>query len=223
MDDIRAVVTGASRGLGAALTEILASRGAHIFAVSKNGPRLEKRISGWKAKGYKVDGYASDVADKSAAIPIASTANEVLGSVNLVVHCAATLGSVPLARLLDTDCEDLERALAVNVVGPFRLTKHLMRAMILQGGGTVVHVTSDAATSAYPTWGPYGASKAAHDHLQRTWAAEVPGLRFLNFDPGEMDTDMHRAAVPDADRSALRTPSDAAAELIALIEQSRSA
>lgn len=223
MSDFRAVITGASRGLGAALTEALATRGAHVLAVAQNGPRLYERVSAWQALGYRVDGYDADIADKAAATPIAAVANEVLGSVNLLVHCAATLGPTPLVNLLDTNCEDLERALLVNVVGPFRLTKHLARSMILQGGGTIVHVTSDAATAAYPTWGPYSASKVAHAHLQRIWATEVEALRFLNFDPGEMDTDMHHDALPNADRKTLRRPSDAAAELIQLIDQLKGA
>jgi NAD(P)-dependent dehydrogenase (short-subunit alcohol dehydrogenase family) len=127
---------------------------------------------------------------------------------------------VPLRPLLDTECEDLERALAVNLVGPFRLTKALAGSMRLRGRGLVVAVSSDAAVTPYERWGAYGVSKAALDHLARIWAAELrgSGVRVLSVDPGEMDTDMHAEAMPEADRSSLAAPADVAARLGDLIE-----
>jgi NAD(P)-dependent dehydrogenase (short-subunit alcohol dehydrogenase family) len=103
----------------------------------------------------------------------------------------------------------------VNLVGPFRLTKALAGSMALRGGGLVLHVTSDAGLTAYPGWGAYGVSKAALDHLGRIWAAELEssGVRFLTVDPGEMDTEMHAQAMPEADRSRLARP-EAVAETI---------
>jgi NAD(P)-dependent dehydrogenase (short-subunit alcohol dehydrogenase family) len=84
----------------------------------------------------------------------------------------------------------------------------------------VVGISSDAAVEAYPCWGAYGVSKAALDHLLRTWAVELrdSGVRFVSVDPGEMDTAMHAEAIPDADRSALRKPEDVAAHVADLIE-----
>jgi NAD(P)-dependent dehydrogenase (short-subunit alcohol dehydrogenase family) len=119
----------------------------------------------------------------------------------------------------DTDCEDLERALATNVVGPFRLTKALLGALAASAregrGAVVLNISSDAAVNAYPTWGAYSASKAALRHLTLIWDAELAaeGIRFLSIDPGDMDTPMHAAAVPDADRSTLKQPAVAAREL----------
>ena len=80
------------------------------------------------------------------------------------------------------------------------------------GSGQVVFVSSDAAVAAYPRWGAYSASKAAADHLARVWAAELAGsgVRVVAIDPGEMDTAMHSAAIPDADRSVLQRPADVA-------------
>jgi NAD(P)-dependent dehydrogenase (short-subunit alcohol dehydrogenase family) len=120
---------------------------------------------------------------------------------------------------LDTACEDLERVLSVNLVGPFRLAKALVGPMVLRGEGLVVHVSSDAAVSAYPRWGPYGSSKAALDHLARIWAAELEGtgVRFLGVDPGEMDTAMHADAMPDADRASLARPEDVAEKIADMI------
>jgi NAD(P)-dependent dehydrogenase (short-subunit alcohol dehydrogenase family) len=135
------------------------------------------------------------------------------------VHNASTLGKTPLPILLDTACEDLGRVLEVNVVGPFRLTKVIAGAMALRRRGVVLHISSDAAVHAYPGWGAYGASKAAQDHLSRTWAAELEGtgVSFYAVDPGEMNTRMHEEAIPDADKSALSDPAEVAARLVALV------
>ncbi len=137
-----------------------------------------------------------------------------------MIHNASTLGKVPLDLLLDTECEDLEQVLAVNLVGPFRLTKAIAGSMALRGRGLIVHISSDAAVSAYPRWGAYGVSKAALDHLARTWAAELAGtgVRVLSVDPGEMRTKMHADAIPDADPASLADPSDIAARVAAMIE-----
>ena len=137
------------------------------------------------------------------------------------MHNASTLGPTPLRLLLDGACEDLERVLQANLIGPFRLTKAVAGPMVMRGRGLVVHVSSDAAVEAYPRWGFYGLSKAALDHLGRTFAAELDGtgVRFLSVDPGEMDTAMHAAAIPDADRASLARPEAVAAKLVGLIRR----
>ena len=101
--------------------------------------------------------------------------------------------------LTDTDPEAFDRVLSVNLSGPFRLTHAVAGSMLLRSTGTVVFISSDAAVEAYPGWGSYGVSKAALDHLGRIWAEELKetGVRFLMVDPGEMNTQMHAAAVPD--------------------------
>ena len=88
--------------------------------------------------------------------------------------------------------------------------------MALRGGGLVVQVSSDAATTPYPGWGAYGASKAALEHLGRIWDAELAasGVRFVNVDPGEMDTRMHRDAMPEADPASLARPEQVAQRLV---------
>jgi NAD(P)-dependent dehydrogenase (short-subunit alcohol dehydrogenase family) len=106
----------------------------------------------------------------------------------------------------------------VNVLGPFRLGKTILGPMLLRGRGLVVHVSSDAAVEPYPGWGLYGASKAAFDQLSRVWAAEVSGsVRMFAVDPGEMDTAMHAAALPDADPKTLAAPLDVARAIAAMI------
>jgi NAD(P)-dependent dehydrogenase (short-subunit alcohol dehydrogenase family) len=143
-----------------------------------------------------------------------------VGPIDLLVLNASTLGPVPLRELVDTECEDFARVLEVNLVGPFRLIKAVVGSMVLRGSGTVVGISSDAAVNGYPGWGAYGVSKAALDHLLRSWAAELAagGVRFLSVDPGEMDTRMHAEAMPDADRGALARPEDVARRIASLLE-----
>ena len=214
-----AVVTGASRGLGRALAGALAAAGARVVLVARDAGPLEEAAATIRRAGGEAHAVAGDVADKDATYAIAGQAAALLGSVDLLVNNASTLGPVPLRLLLDTDCEDLERALAVNLTGPFRLTKALAGAMVLRGQGTIVNVTSDAATVPYERWGAYGASKAALEQLGRVWAAELAGtgVRVLSVDPGEMDTQMHAEAMPDADRSQLADPARVAARIVELL------
>jgi NAD(P)-dependent dehydrogenase (short-subunit alcohol dehydrogenase family) len=93
--------------------------------------------------------------------------------------------------------------------------------MVVRGAGLVLGLSSDAAVNGYPGWGAYGVSKAALDQLLRTWAAELAGsgVCFLSLDPGEMDTRMHRDAMPEADRSTLARPGEVARRIVALLEQ----
>ena len=109
--------------------------------------------------------------------------------------------------------------LAVNLVGPFRLTKIVAGAMALRGRGLVAHVSSDAAVAAYPRWGAYGVAKAAQDHLGRILAAELEGtgVRVVSVDPGEMNTRMHADAIPDGDPATLADPEAVARRLATLI------
>ena len=108
----------------------------------------------------------------------------------------------------------------MRLVGPFRLSKLIAGSMALRGRGTLLHISSDAAVEAYPTWGAYSVSKAAQDHLARVLAAELDaaGVRVLSVDPGEMDTRMHRDAVPDADPRSLADPGVVAARIAAMLE-----
>ena len=218
-----AIVTGGSRGLGQALGAALASAGARVVLVARHAAPLHAAVEIIRRSGGEAHAIVADLgnlADVDAAAAIAGQAAALAGPADILIHNASTLGPVPLRPLLDTDCEDLQRALAVNVVGPFRLTKAIAGPMVLRGSGTIVNVTSDAATEPYPGWGAYGASKAALEQMARIWAAELEGtgVRVLTVDPGEMDTVMHAQAMPDADRAALADPAWVAARIVRLLE-----
>lgn len=216
------LVTGASLGLGRELAKAFAREGARVVLVARGQRDLDAAVDEIRAEGGEAHGLAFDVGDKEAVHRIAGAAAALVGEISIVVHAASTLGPLPMPLLLDTDCEDLEKVIAVNLVGPFRLTKVLAGPMVLAQRGTVILVSSDAAVSAYARWGAYGVTKAAADHLARTFAAELDPVRFLAIDPGEMDTKMHADAMPDADRATLAKPSDVAARILTIVKRGAS-
>jgi NAD(P)-dependent dehydrogenase (short-subunit alcohol dehydrogenase family) len=202
----------------------LARAGARVALVARGGEELERVAAAIRGEGGQAHAVPGDVGNKEDIHRLAGAAAALVGPIGLLVHNASTLGPTPLRPLLDTECEDLERVLQVNLVGPFRLTRAVAGGMALRGHGLVVHVTSDAGTTAYPGWGAYGVSKAALDHLGRIWDGELGahGVRFLTVDPGEMDTAMHAEALPEADRSVLPSPAEAARRILALIRDAAS-
>ena len=216
---IGALVTGASRGLGAALAHQLAAQGARVALVARGADELARRVEAIRKDGGDAHAIAADVGDKNAAHAIAATAAAVVGPISLLINNASSLGHVPLRMLLDTDCEALEAALEVNVVGPLRLTKLVVPSMVLRGEGLVVNVTSDAAIEAYPGWGAYGSTKAALEQMGRILGAELEGtgVRVITVDPGEMNTRMHADALPDADPSSLLSPDVVAERVLRLV------
>jgi len=213
------VVTGGSRGLGRALGAALARAGARVVLVARGRADLDDTVTAIRAGGGSAWGIVADVGDKHAIHAIAGEAAALAGPIDILINNASELGPTPLRLLLDTECEDLDRVLAVNLVGPFRLTRVIAGAMALRGRGTVINVSSDAAVEAYPRWGAYGAAKAALDHLSRIWAAELAdaGVRMIAVDPGEMATRMHADAMPDADPSTLTDPAAVAARIVEII------
>jgi len=215
-----ALVTGGSRGLGAALGRELARREARVVLVARGRQDLDAVVADIRASGGEAHGLVADVGQKDAVHPLVGAAAALVGPLDLLVHDASTLGKVPLRELAETECEELARVLEVNLVGPFRLTKAVVGSMVLRGRGLVIGITSDAGVVGYPRWGAYGVSKAALDHLMRTWAAELEGtgVRFLSLDPGDMDTAMHAEAMPDADRSTLGSPAEVASRVVDLLE-----
>jgi NAD(P)-dependent dehydrogenase (short-subunit alcohol dehydrogenase family) len=213
------VVTGGTSGLGLALVREAHAVGADVAFIARHRDgvdRVTRELPG-------VHGIVGDISRKEDIHPIAIQVLGALGGVDVLVNNASSLGPVPLAPLADTACEDLELALATNVLGPFRLTKTLLGSLASSARAgrhpLVVNISSDAAINAYPNWGAYGASKAALQHLSRIWNDELAGegIRVVSFDPGDMDTPLHALAIPEADPASLKRPEDAARELAGVL------
>ena len=215
---LRVAVTGGSSGLGLALVRELRARGAAVAFVARGREQVEG-----VALQSGAHGIVGDVTDKQGIHRIALQITGLLGGLDVLINNASELGPVPLALLADTECEALEAALATNLLGPFRLGKALLGALAASAregrGAVMLNVSSDAAINPYPRWGAYGASKAALHHLSRIWDEELAGqgVRFLSLDPGDMDTPLHRLAVPEADAATLKRPETAAREFLAAI------
>ena len=210
-----ALVTGASQGLGRALVLALARRGVAVALVARRRAPLLAVVEEVRALGVRAVAIEADVTGDAARIVGRATA--AIGPIDLMVHNASTLGPTPLGPMLDLSGDELARVIDVNLLAPFRLSQLVAGHMALQGQGTLVHISSDAAVEAYPGWGPYSVAKAGLDHMSRLWAAELGahGVRSLAIDPGEMDTAMHRAALPDADPATLQRPEVVAERLLA--------
>ena len=210
----RVLITGGTSGLGLALVKELTARGARVAFVARTADRVSS-----VARETGAHGIVGDVAQKHDIHRIALQAAGLLGGLDVLVNNASDLGPTPLALLGDTECEDFERALVTNVLGPFRLTRALLGSLAASAregrGSLVLNISSDAAVNAYAGWGAYGSSKAALAHLTRIWNEEMSaqGVKFLALDPGDMDTPMHALALPDADRATLKQPSTSAREI----------
>ncbi|WP_019631799.1 SDR family NAD(P)-dependent oxidoreductase [Actinomadura atramentaria] len=207
-----ALITGASRGLGLALARLLARDGWQLVIDARDGDALAAGAAGL---GDRVEAVAGDVADPRHRAGLAR-AVAAAGGLDLLVHNASTLGTVPLPPLADQPVDELADAFAVNVLAPLALTQAVLPAL-RACGGSVLAITSDAATEAYPGWGGYGMTKAALEQLSAVLAVEEPSLRVWWADPGEMNTAMLRAAGEDADSAP--PPEHAAAALLRLVSE----
>jgi NAD(P)-dependent dehydrogenase (short-subunit alcohol dehydrogenase family) len=217
-----AVVTGGSRGLGKALARELLMRGVHTVIDGRDEAALHAATEELRAYG-KVIPIAGDVADPHHVHFLVNAARD-LGRLDLLVNNASTLGRVPLPHIDELTREVFERLFDVNVFAPIHTIQQALPLLRRSGDiATIVNVTSDAAVEGYPSWGEYGASKAALEQLSRVLAAELDGsnVRVLVADPGDMNTQMHREAVPDANPAELRDPAESARGLLQAIASMR--
>jgi NAD(P)-dependent dehydrogenase (short-subunit alcohol dehydrogenase family) len=203
-----------------ALAVALHNWGARVAVVARNRARVEDLVGNVPA----LHGIVGDVSSKDDIYPMAIQLVGALGGLDLLINNASALGPIPLVPLADTNCEDLELALQTNLLGPFRLTKALLGSLAASARegrhAVILNISSDAAINAYANWGAYSASKAALHHLSKIWDQELSlqGVRVLSLDPGDMDTPLHELAVPDADRSTLKSPESAAREVLATLQ-----
>ncbi|HEY2563416.1 MAG TPA: SDR family NAD(P)-dependent oxidoreductase [Acidimicrobiales bacterium] len=214
-----AIVTGASRGLGAALAAGLVDAGWSVIVDARNGVPLSEAaaISPRSTTGAEpVITVVGDVTDPEHRRQLVAAA-QAMGGLDLVVNNASTLGPSPLPRLASISLPSLRQVFDVNVVAPLALLQEAMATLAASPDPRVVNVTSDAAVEAYEGWGAYGSSKAALDHLSAVLAAENTRLRVWAFDPGDMRTQMHQDAFPGEDISDRPDPATVVPALLDLI------
>lgn len=193
VDGMKAMITGATRGLGRALAGALARDGWELVLDARGGP---SPVPG-------ATFVAGDVADPAHRAELLAAAD----GLDLLVNNASTLGATPLPPLSGYPLATLKQAFAVNTLGPLALIQGALPAL-RERGGAIVNISSDAATEPYEGWGGYGATKAALDQLSNVLAAEEPSVAVWWVDPGEMRTEMLVAAGEDA--SAAPLPADVA-------------
>ncbi|MDB5027270.1 MAG: short-chain dehydrogenase/reductase [Candidatus Eremiobacteraeota bacterium] len=217
-----AIVTGASKGLGLEVARELARAGISLVIDARGADGLaaaEREL----AQLVPVVAIAGDVAEAAHVHALVEAAEKRFGRIDLIVNNASTIGRSPLPALDALSPATFDRIFTTNVYAPLHLIQHSLPVMRRGGGGTIVNVSSDAAVEAYPGWGGYGSAKAALEHLSRVLSVELEGsgIGVIVADPGDMDTELHRLAVPDADRSQLADPRDVAPALLRAIASPR--
>ncbi|WP_337876338.1 SDR family NAD(P)-dependent oxidoreductase [Elioraea sp.] len=220
-----ALVTGASRGIGAAVAVELARQGAQVVAVARTTAGLEETDDAIRAAcGRNATLLVLDLREGAKVDAIGPTLAERFGRLDILVGNAGLLGRLgPLTHLPETDWTDLW---AVNVTANWRLMRTAEPLLRASDAGRAVFVSSGAAARPRAYWGPYGASKAALDHLVKTWAAElaITRVKVNAFNPGPVATRMRAAAMPGEDPSTIPQPAEVAPAIIALCrpEETRS-
>jgi NAD(P)-dependent dehydrogenase (short-subunit alcohol dehydrogenase family) len=210
-----ALVTGGSEGLGLELVRSLSDQGWDVVTDARNGDRLHANLAELPERRCvrAVPGDVADAVHRGILVDLVAQ----LGGLDLLVLNASTLGPLPMRPLRElkaTELGDTIRGTAgANAALMIELTDQLLRR-----DGVVVGISSDAAAEHYETWGPYGAAKAALDHLVQTFGAET-GLRSYAVDPGDMQTRMHQDAFPGVDISDLPLPAEIVPRLLALVAQ----
>ena len=212
----KALITGASRGLGRALAGGLAAAGYALVIDARDGQALAGAASAIRdsAPGADVTALAGDITDPAHRLALRAAAAEI----DLLVNNAGTLGASPLPALADYPPEELRAAFEANVIAPVALTQLFLPAL-RERGGAVLNITSDAAIEPYAGWGGYGAAKAALEQASNVLAAEETAIRVWWVDPGDLRTDMHQAAFPGEDISDRPLPESVVPAFVRLVTE----
>ena len=205
-----AVVTGASRGIGAALAVELGRRGAHVVLIARTPGGLEDTDDAVRAAGGTATLLPLDLAAGDALDALGPTLLERFGRLDILVHNAGALGKLtPVPHILP---RDWAAVVAVNLSATWRLIRTCGPLLTAAPAGRAVFVTSGVARRPRAYWGAYGATKAGMEHLVLSWAAETSNerVRINLFDPGPTATRMRADAMPGEDASLLPGVTDVA-------------
>jgi NAD(P)-dependent dehydrogenase (short-subunit alcohol dehydrogenase family) len=206
---MRGIVTGASRGLGLALTRALSERGWHLAVDARGAEALERAVAGLAG----VIPIRGDIVDPDHRRRLVETAGK---PIDLLVNNASALGPSPMPLLSQYSLEELRGVYEANVFAPLAVVQLTLPR--LAPHARIVNLVSDAAVEAYETWGGYGSSKAALAQITAVLAAEHPALRVYAVDPGDMRTQMQQDAFPSEDISDRPPPERSVPGLLTLIE-----
>jgi NAD(P)-dependent dehydrogenase (short-subunit alcohol dehydrogenase family) len=209
-----AIVTGASRGLGGAVTAALLDRGWVVVGDARRAAELEMTVRALNSSRFiAIPGDVTDASHRNALVAAALNA----GPLRLLANNASRLGPSPQPVLADYPPSELWAVYQTNLFAPLALIQATLPALA-GNAGVIVNVTSDAAVEPYPGWGGYGSSKAALDQLSAVLAAEAPAVPVYAFDPGDMQTEMHQAAFPGEDISDRAEPASVVPALLRLLD-----
>jgi NAD(P)-dependent dehydrogenase (short-subunit alcohol dehydrogenase family) len=209
-----AIVTGASRGLGRAVTAALLDRGWTVVGDARRAQELQDAARMLNsAQLIALPGDVTDASHREAMLCAATSA----GPLRLLVNNASRLGPSPQPALADYPASELCAVYRANIFAPLALIQAAMPTLI-DTAGVIVNLTSDAAVEPYRGWGGYGSSKAALDQLSAVLAAEHPAVPVYAFDPGDMRTEMHQAAFPGEDISDRAEPESVVPALLRLLD-----
>jgi len=201
-----ALVTGASRGIGAAVAKRFAAEGAHVIITARTVGGLEAVDDAIRAAGGTATLVPMDLRQMDMIDMLGGQIYERFGKLDILIGNAATLGTLsPLAHASPSEVEDV---FTINLTANYRLIRSCDALLRASDAGRVIMVTSGAAVTPIAYWGPYAASKAALEHLTLTYAAEVATtpMRVNIIDPGAVATRMRARAFPAEDPSTLPTP-----------------
>lgn len=221
------LLTGASQGLGRELALAYAREGAAGIAIVARSQERLKDLSDRILEVAPMTQVLTIVANLAQPAEtervVATVLNEFEGRLDVLVNNASIIGPTPMPYLLDYPLEDFHNVINTNLIAPFLLIKKILPAMI-ENGGSIINVTSDAGITGYPGWGAYGISKFGIEGMSQTWAAELEGsgVRVNWVDPGDMNTAMHRAAEPDTDPTQWADPEEVTEVFIYLASEQSS-
>ncbi|HEY1503381.1 MAG TPA: SDR family NAD(P)-dependent oxidoreductase [Stellaceae bacterium] len=220
LKDRLALITGASRGLGAAVAKRFAAEGARLVLLARDTAALEKLDDELRADGYSATLVPLDLRQFDQLDAMAASLHQRFGGIDIFVSCAAALGH--LAPTGHFDPTLWQEIIDVNVTANWRLIRALDPLLRASPAGRAIFTTCIAARESEPYWAPYAASKAALEALVNSYAEEVAQatLRVNLVDPGPMRTALRFAAFPFEERDKIKPPEDATTPFVTLAEES---